>query len=67
MWTDAIEVLSKLKSEIEKADKIDDRYAEMEEKEEFMDGEQVWHSGYARGKLKGLQIALSIIEEGDLL
>lgn len=65
--TDIEEVVSKLESEIEKADKIDDRYAEMEEKEEFMDGERVWYSGYARGKLKGLQIALSIIEEGDLL
>ena len=54
-----------LELEIEEADKIDDRFAEMEEKEEFMDGETNYSAGKARGKLVGLNMALAIIEEAE--
>jgi len=52
-----------LKSEIEEADKIDDRFAEMEENDEFMDGEMNYSAGKAKGRLSGLNMALAIIEE----
>jgi len=57
--------LSKLKSEFEKANKADDRFAAMEEAEEFMDGEMIYKSGIARGKYLGLRKALQIVEKGD--
>ncbi len=53
----------KMKEKIELAEKADHRFAEMEEKEEFMDGEMVYRSGFARGKLIGLQVALKMFED----
>ena len=53
----------KMKEKIELAEKADDRFAEMEEKEEFMDGEMVYRSGFARGKLIGLKVALKMFED----
>lgn len=58
-------IKDKLKSEIERADKVDDRFTSMEENEEFMDGEEIYNSGFARGRLFGLQMALRIIEEAE--
>ena len=55
--------LNKLKLEFEKANKADDRYAAMEEAEEFMDGEMIYNSGVARGRYLGLKKALEIVEE----
>lgn len=59
-------IKEKLKLEFEKANKADDRFAEMEEAEEFMDGEMIYDSGVARGRYLGLRKALQIIEEGGV-